>query len=79
MLSIYYAKAFNRLPPGKLTAYSLRRGAATAYYLAGTKEAHLAQLLRHSDFSTTKTYIDQMRTRAGRLEVAAKVLPADVL
>jgi integrase len=76
-LSAFYARALGKPPPGKLTAYSLRRGAATAYHDAGAHDNVVSQILRHKNFSTSTNYIDNIATREARLRMSAYLLRAD--
>ena len=77
MLSSFYARVFGKLPPGKLTAYSLRRGAATAYHNAGAHDHTVSQILRHNNWQTTTQYIDNLSTRDARLETVAYLVKGD--
>ena len=77
MLSSFYARTFGRPPAGKLTAYSLRRGAATAYHNAGAPDHTISQLMRHRNWQTTTSYIDNLQTRDARIKTAAFLVPAD--
>jgi len=46
--------------PAKLTAYSTRRGGATAYAKAGLQKSTIREILRHKDEKTTEVYIEQI-------------------
>lgn len=73
-LTSQFSKALLRPPPPRLTPYSLRRGAASAYYEADTRETFISQLLRHKSWSTTAGYIDSTKTRDSRRRVTSKLI-----
>jgi len=73
-LRSFYGKFVNSLIPPKLTAYSLRRGSATAYYRAGVDDLHLSQMMRHKDWSTTVGYVDFYSSSSTRQAFSAALL-----
>ena len=73
-LSSQFSKALLRPPPPKLTAYSLRRGAASAYYDANTRETFISQLMRHKTWGVTEGYIDSTKTQLSRRRVTSMLL-----
>lgn len=73
-LSSQFSKALLRPPPPKLSAYSLRRGAASAYYDADTRETFISQLMRHNSWNVTAGYVDSKKTQQARRRVTSKLL-----
>lgn len=73
-LRSFYGKFVNPVIPSKLTAYSLRRGSATAYHRAGVKDLHLSQMMRHKDWSTTAGYVDFYSSSSTRQAFSAALL-----
>ena len=60
-----YLKSFGRLP-AKLSAYSLRRGAATVYTRAGAAPTDVSRALRHKNYETTVQYVGSLESSARR-------------
>jgi integrase len=73
-LRSFYGKFVNPLIPPKLTAYSLRRGSATAYHQAGVKDLLLSQMMRHKDWSTTAGYVDYYSASSTRQAFSSALL-----
>ena len=65
-----FSKTFDEPPPRKLTAYSARRGGATAYAKAGLQKSAIKEILRHKNEATTEDYIQTIASVADSLEVA---------
>ena len=65
-----FSKTFDEPPPRKLTAYSARRGGATAYAKAGLQKSAIKEILRHKNEATTEDYIQILASVADSLEVA---------
>lgn len=60
--------------PESFSAYSLRRGGATAYYDAGLKEIHLQHTLRHKSLETTQVYINSSDQQSVRRSITSHLL-----
>ena len=69
-----YARTFNKPHPERLSAYSLRRGGATAYYNADIKDIHLQHLLRHKSLETSQLYVDSMGLRGPRRSLTDNII-----
>ena len=69
-----YLSIFNSPIPAGFSAYSLRRGGATAYYNAGLKDIHLQHLLRHKSLETTQVYINSSDQQSVRRFISTHLL-----
>ena len=69
-----YLSVFNSSIPTGFSAYSLRRGGATAYYNAGLKDIHLQHLLRHKSIETTQIYINSNDQQSIRRFISTHLL-----
>lgn len=65
-----YKLLFPGSPPEKITAYSMRRGSATAMYRAGADMADVSAFLRHKNIDVTLRYIATLESRDRRREFA---------
>lgn len=74
LLQTTCSKCFKTLPQQKISAYSLRRGGSSEYYNSGTKEVHLAHLMRHQSFSSTVPYIDATSSQSSRRNTVSALL-----
>lgn len=63
-------KTFDEPPPANLTAYSTRRGGATAYAKAGLTTSTIKEVLRHKNDATTETYIQLIASETDSAEIA---------
>jgi len=69
-----YLSIFKSAIPSGFSAYSLRRGGATAYYNAGLKDIHLQHLLRHKSLETTQIYINSSDQQSIRRFISTHLL-----
>lgn len=71
--SLYFSVYKSEIPEA-FSAYSLRRGGATAYYDAGLKEIHLQHTLRHKSLESTQVYINSSDNQAARRAITSHLL-----
>lgn len=69
-----YLSVFKSDMPSGFSAYSLRRGGATAYYNAGLKDIHLQHLMRHKSLETTQIYINSSDQQSIRRFISTHLL-----
>ena len=69
-----YLSVFKLPIPAGFSAYSMRRGGATAYYNAGLKDIHLQHLLRHKSLETTQVYINSSDQQSVRRFISTHLL-----
>lgn len=69
-----FSRTFNSPLPEHLSAYSLRRGGATAYYNSNVKDIHLQHLLRHKSLETSQRYVDSLGLLGSRRTLSDHII-----